>query len=457
MSKAGSDRLTIDYVLVQALRPNPSNAKIHRRRQIEKIAKSIKRFGFANPILISGMDIIAGHGRVEAAKYLGLKLIPAVRLSGLTEAERLAYSLADNRLAELGRYDRKRLAIQLEQLTHLGFHEIEVAGFSLGDIDIRLDQPAELNGHTVGPDDELPTPEKRVVSHRGDLWKLGRHYLLCGDPTSATDVRRLMRGQLAEVVFLDPLRNFAGEQFSGRGRRLDPAFVSAHGARSELDVIEFVSSSLRLAKASSQPGAFMFAFSSGLNYALFAAARAEQLSLETTVVWVKREARVGGLYREQHELIAVLRRGDGAALSSSTPVQHGRNRSNLWKYADGASFHPSRAETLPTHLTCRPVALIADAIRDVSSRGAIVLDAFAGAGSTLIAAEKTGRQAYLLEVDPACCDLILRRFHRYSGKAAELDNGGMTFDDVEALRLDDHASLDPVDQRRSPREDCNGR
>jgi DNA modification methylase len=437
--KTESDRLKVEYLSPQDLRPNVTNAKGHPKRQIEKIAKSIQRFGFAAPVLISNeMEIIAGHGRVEAAKHLGLKLIPAVRLSGLTAAERLAYTLADNRLAQFGRYDRKQLAIQLEQLTHLAFDDVEVTGFSLGDIDIRLDQPVEENGHPVGPDDALPAPERRIVSRRGDLWTLGGHCLLCGDATNATDVQRLMGGQQAEVVFLDPRRNLGAS------------------ARSEMEVTEVLSSSLQLAKGASKPGTIMFVFLSGLNYELFTVVKAEQLPVETVVVWAKRDAGVGGLYRSQHELIAVLKNGDAADLSSSSVAQHGRHRSNLWKYAEGASL-AGHDGTSSMHLACRPVALLADAIRDVSSQGAIVLDTFAGTGSTLIAAEKTGRRAYLLEVDPACCDLILRRFHRYTGKAAELDNGGLTFDDVEAIRLDDHASLDPVGQRRSPREGCNGR
>ncbi|MGY4472306.1 hypothetical protein ACVWWK_008015 [Bradyrhizobium sp. LB9.1b] len=437
MSKTESD-LRVEYVSPQDLRPNTTNSKGHPKRQVEKITKSIERFGFANPVLISDeMEIIAGHGRVQAAKKLGLSLIPAVRLTCLTAAERLAYSLADNRLAEFSRYDRKQLAIQLKQLQRLGFDEVEVTGFSVDDLDIRLDQPAELNGHPVGPDDELPTPAKGVVSHRGDLWKLGRHYLLCGDPTSATDVRRLMRGQRAQAVFLDPPRCLATGGFSGRDGHFDPDVAMAQGARSEPDLIKFLSSALRLAKAASQAGAITFAFSSGLQlYQLLTAARDEQLPLETLIVWAKRDAEIGGLYRTQHELIAVLKNGN---LKRSKPAQRDRHRSNLWEYAGGSSPDASRADELVMRPP-RPVALIGDAIRDVSRQGAIVLDMFAGTGSTLIAAEKTGRRAYLLEVDPAYCDLILRRFHRKTGQAAELDGEGLTFGDVEKSRLADRPS-----------------
>lgn len=441
MSKIDSDRLKVEYLSPHDLRSSVGNAKIHPKRQIDKIVKSIKRFGFVNPVLISDdMEVVAGHGRVEAAKLLRLEHVPVVRLSGLTAAERLAYTLADNRLGEFGRYDRKKVAIQLKQLQHLRFDEIDVTGFALGELDIRLDQPAELNGHHVGPDDELPTPRKWVVSHRGDLWKLGRHSLLCGDPTSAADVRRLMRGQLAEVVFLDPPRCVAAGSFSGLGGHFDPEVAMAQGARSEPDLNKILSSALRLAKAASKAGAVTFAFSSALQlYHLLAAARDEQLPLETLIVWAKRDAEIGGLYRSQHQLIAVLKNPDTGNLKCSKPTQHGRHRSNLWEYAGGSSPDASRADELVMRPS-RPLSLIGDAIRDVSGKGAIVLDMFAGTGSTLIAAEKTGRRAYLLEVEPAYCDLILRRFHHSTGQAAELDGEGLTFGDVEKSRFADRTS-----------------
>lgn len=434
MSKIDSDRLKVEYLSPHDLRSNLGNAKIHPKRQIDKIVKSIRRFGFVNPVLISDdMEVVAGHGRVEAAKHLRLEHVPVVRLSGLTTAERLAYTLADNRLAEFGRYDRQQLAIQLEQLTHLAFADVEVTGFSLGDVDIRLERRVEESGHPVGPDDALPAPERRIVSRRGDRWKLGGHCLLCGDASSATDVQRLMDGQQAEGVFLDPRRNLGTS------------------ARSELEITEALSSSLRLAKGVSKPGTIIFVFLSGLNYEVFTAVRAEQLPLETVVVWAKRDAGVGGLYRSQHELIAVLKNGDAADLSSFSVAQHGRRRSNLWKYGEGAPL-AGHDGTSSMHLTCRPVALLANAIRDVSGKGAIVLDTFAGTGSTLIAAEKTGRRAYLLEVEPACCDLILRRFHHNTGQAAELDGEGLTFGDVEKSRLADRTSLSIHNDERG----CSG-
>ena len=452
MSKGKSDRLQIEYYSPRELRPFSDNAKVHSKQQIQKIAKSIERFGFANPVLISDeKEIIAGHGRVEAAKQLGLELVPTVRLSRLTRADRIAYNLADNRLAELAKYDRGLLAVQLEELTNLGFDEIEVTGFLLGDIDIRLEEAAEKSGSAVGPDDELPAPRKIVVSRKGDLWILGPHRLLCGDATAAADYRRLMDGQQAEIVLTDPPWNLPTRYFSGLGRHRHSDFAMAHGEKSEGEFTEFLSSFLRLAKKASKPGAIMFVFMDWRHlFELLTAARAQQLPLKNLIVWAKRNAGMGSFYRSQHELIAVLKNGDAAHLNTFELGQHGRHRSNLWEYAGGNSFHAGRAEELAMHPTCKPVALVADAIRDVSRRGAIVFDPFAGSGSTLIAAEKTGRSAYTLEVDPVYCDVIIRRFEAYTGKTAQLDGEGLTFEEAENTRVAGSTSLDDLDQHHQP-------
>jgi DNA modification methylase len=437
MPKKNSNRLKIEYHSPHELRPRPDNAKIHSKQQINKIVKSIKRFGFVNPVLISDEnEIIAGHGCAEAAKAARLPEIPTVRLSNLTPAERLAYSLADNRLAELARYDRDLLAVQLEELTNLGFDEIEVTGFSLGDIDLRLEEAAEKKDASVGPEDKLPALRREVVSRVGDLWILGPHRLLCGDATVATDVRRLMDGQTADMVLTDPPWNLPTRYFSGRGRHRHPDFTMARGEKSEGEFIEFLATFLRLVKRASKPGAIMFVFIDWRHlFELLTAARLEQLPQKNLIVWAKRNAGMGTFYRSQHELIAVFRNGDAPHLNTFELGQHGRHRSNLWEYAGGNSFHEGRAEELEMHPTCKPVALLAEAIRDVSRRGAIVLDPFAGSGSTLIAAEKTGRRTYLLEIDPTYSDVVIRRFEAYTGKTAQLEGEGLSFEEAENTRV----------------------
>jgi DNA modification methylase len=324
----------------------------------------------------------------------------------------------------------------LEELTNFGFDEIEVTGFSLGDIDIRLDEAAEKSGDPAGPDDELPAPQKSVVSRKGDLWILGPHRLHCGDATAAADCQCLMDGQQADMILADPPYNLPTRYFSGLGRHRHSDFAMARGEKSEGEFIEFLSAFLRRAQESSRPGAIMFVFMDWRHlFELLTAARAQQLPLKNLVVWAKRNAGMGSFYRSQHELVAVLKNGDAAHVNTFELGQHGRHRSNLWSYAGGSSFHSGRTEELAMHPTCKPVALVADAIRDVSRRDAIVLDPFAGSGSTLIAAEKTGRRAYLLEVDPTYCDVIIRRFEAYTGKTAQLDGEGLTFEEAENTRV----------------------
>ena len=438
------DRLQIHYQSPHALRPYPGNAKVHTKAQVRKIARSIERFGFANPVLISDDgEIIAGHGRVEAAKQLGLEQIPTVRLSSLTPADRIAYNLADNRLGELARYDRDLLAVQLDELTSLGFDEIEITGFSLGDIDIRLDEAAEKRGQHDAPEDKVPQPRKTIVSRQGDLWLLGPHRLLCGDATVADDVIRLLDGQQADLVLTDPPWNLPTRYFSGKGRNRHPDFAMARGEMTEGEFTQFLGSFLGLSKQVSKPGAIFFVFMDWRHlYELLTAARTQQLSLKNLIVWGKHNAGMGSFYRSQHELIAVLKNGDAPHLNTFELGQHGRHRSNLWSCAGGNSFHAGRAEDLAMHPTSKPVALLADAIRDVSRRGAIVLDAFGGSGSTLIAAEKTGRNACLLEIDPSYCDVIIRRFETYTGKDARLDQDGQTFEQVESTRQAEYTDLD---------------
>ena len=238
------------------------------------------------------------------------------------------------------------------------------------------------------------------------------------------------------MVLTDPPWNLPTRYFSGLGRHRHPDFAMARGEKSEGEFTEFLSTFLRLAKEASKPGAIMFVFMDWRHlFELLTAARAQQLPQKNLIVWAKRNAGMGTFYRSQHELIAVFKNGDAPHLNTFELGQHGRHRSNLWEYAGGNSFHVGRAEELGMHPTCKPVALLADAIRDVSRRGAIVLDPFAGSGSTLIAAEKTGRRAYLLEIDPVYSDVIIRRFEAYTGKTAQLDGEGMTFEEAENTRV----------------------
>jgi DNA modification methylase len=432
--------LQIQYLPPERLRPYANNARAHSKKQIKQIAKSIERFGFNDPVLISDeYEVIAGHGRLEAAKLLGLKLIPTVRLSNLSSAERKAYRVTANRLAELSGWDREILALELEGLEELEFEEIEVTGFSLGEIDNIRDEANEKTTEAPGPEDEVPAARSReaVVSRMGDLWILGAHRLLCGDARNAVDYHRLLSGEPADLVLTDPPFNVPIDgHVSGLGRVRHENFAMASGEMSETEFTAFLSSFLGCAKASAKDGAILFVFMDWRHlFELITAGRATGLTLKNLVVWAKDNAGMGTFYRSKHELVLVFKNGDAPHTNTFELGQHGRYRTNIWAYPGVNTFRAGRMDDLAMHPTVKPTALVADAIRDVTRRGAIVLDPFAGSGTTIIAAEKTGRHGRAIEYDPAYCDVIIRRWQQYTGKAAQLDGTSLSFEDVEVDRL----------------------
>jgi DNA modification methylase len=440
---SGSAALTalqIAYLPPERLRPSPNNSRTHSKKQLKQIARSIGRFGFVNPVLISDdFEIIAGHGRVEAAKMLGLKQVPTVRLSNLSPADRRAYVIADNRLAELAGWDRELLATELQGLVELQFDDIELTGFSLGEIDLMLDEAAEKKAEEPGPEDELPANSLQgpAVSRAGDLWVLGPHRLLCGDARDLTSYQFLLEGQQADLVLTAPPSNVALEGAVSDVDRVGQAnFAKASGEMSEEQFIGFLTAFLRRTKENTKDGAILFVFMDWRHlYALITASRELGLALKNLVVWAKDNAAMGSFYRCRHELVLVLKNGDAPHTNIFELGQHGRYRTNIWEYAAVSSRRAGRTEDLALHPTVKPTALVADAIRDVTRRGAIVLDPFASSGTTIIAAEKTGRHGRAIELDPLYCDVIVRRWQQYTGKAARLEGSDLTFEDVEATRL----------------------
>jgi DNA modification methylase len=432
--------LKIEYLSPKQLRPYPNNARTHSKKQIKQIAKSIERFGFNDPVLVSAdNEVVAGHGRVEAAKLLGLDRVPTVRLANLSPVERRAYALTANRLAELSGWDREILAIELQGLDDAHFEEIEVTGFSLGEIDTILEEASEKSSDAPGPEDDIPAPSAReaAVSRMGDLWILGSHRLLCGDARNIVDYDRLLAGEHADVVLTDPPFNVPVEgHVSGLGRVRHENFAMASGEMSEVEFIAFLSAFLRPVKAAAKDGAILFVFMDWRHqYELITAAREANLAFKNLIVWVKDNAGMGTFYRSQHELVLVFKNGDAPHTNTFELGQYGRHRSNVWKYAGVNTFRAGRMEDLAMHPTVKPTALVADAIRDVTRRGAIVLDPFAGSGTTIIAAEKTGRQARAIEYEPGYCDVIVRRWQKYAGKVAKLEGTSLIFEDAEAARL----------------------
>ena len=425
----------LQYVAPQTLRPYAGNARTHSKKQIKQIANSIERFGFLSPLVVCRGEVLVGNGRLQASNLLGLKLVPIIVVESLSEAERRAYVLADNRLAEKAGWDRELLAIELQGLLDLQFDDPELTGFSLGEIDGILSDASEKDAAEPGPENSLPTTNAAAVSRRGDLWHLGPHRLTCGDARDEADYRRVLAGRPADLVLTDPPYNVRIDgHVSGLGKVQHSEFAMASGEMSEEQFTAFLTKCIGLAKDHCGDGAILFVFMDWRHlFELTVAGRNNGLKLKNLIVWAKDNAGMGTFYRSKHELCFVFKNGEGPHVNTFELGQYGRYRTNIWEYAGVNTFRAGRADDLAMHPTVKPTAMMADAIRDVTKRGAIVLDPFAGSGTTLIAAEKTGRVCCAIEYDPHYCDLIVRRWQDYTGKTATLE-GGATFEDVEADR-----------------------
>ncbi len=430
----------IVYQPVSALRPYPGNARTHSKKQVQQIARSIERFGFTNPVLVSDAgEIIAGHGRVRAAGLLGMSEVPTLALSHLSAAERRAYVLADNKLALNAGWDTEVLAIELQALIDLDF-DVTLTGFGLAEVDFTLDQARDSSpASPSGPDDRVPALPERPVTRHGDLWQLGRHKLICGDARVAEDYVRLLGNERADLVFTDPPYNVVIDgNATGLGKVKHAEFAMASGEMSESEFISFLQQSLGAMASVSRDGAIAFVCMDWRHMGeLLTAGKSVFSELKNLVVWNKTNGGMGAFYRSKHELVFVWKVGTAPHTNTFGLGDTGRYRTNVWDYAGISSISASRGEELAMHPTVKPVALIADAIRDCSKRGEIVLDGFGGSGSTLIAAEKTGRLARLIEYEPGYCDVIIARWQKLTGKLATLAGDGATFEAVEEARVAD--------------------
>jgi len=431
--------LDVRYVPVASLKPHPSNPRTHSPKQLRQIAESIKEFGFSNPILTdSNGGVIAGHGRLEAAKLLGLEMVPTIPLGELTEAQKRAYILADNRLAENAGWDHELLALELKYIAELDLDfDLTVTGFETAEIDLLINP---LNSATGGQDgDEFCDVDRAqpTVSQLGDLWLLDEHRLLCGDATESSSFAQLLDGRRAQMVFTDPPYNVPiSGNVCGLGKVQHRDFAMASGEMTEAQFIGFLEKNFRLLVQNSKDGSIHFICMDWRHvHELVTAGRNVYTELKALCVWNKTNGGMGAFYRSKHELIFVFKNGTAAHVNNVELGRFGRNRTNVWDYAGVNTFREGRLEDLTAHPTVKPVSMIADAILDCSKRGAIVLDCFGGSGTTLIAAEKTGRRAAVMEIDGAYVDVAIRRYEKATGKRATHAASGMTFADVEHERL----------------------
>jgi len=425
--------LSVEHRSPSDLKPYARNARTHSPKQIAEIAASIKAFGFNNPVLIDKDNgIVAGHGRVEAAKLLGLVTVPTIRLEHLTEAQKRAYILADNKLAEKAGWDREILAIELQNLMEIDLDfDISATGFELPEIDVLI-EGLETKPSKADPADEVPTIEGPAVTRLGDIWHIGPHRLICGDSTAPETYDRLLAGETAQLVFTDPPYNVKIDgHVTGLGAVTHREFAMASGEMTEAEFTAFLSKVFGNLVNASADGAIHFVCMDWRHMGeVLVAARDRYAELKNLCVWAKTNGGMGSLYRSQHELVFVFKAGTAPHVNNVELGKHGRYRTNVWSYAGANSFSATRDADLAMHPTVKPVALVADAILDCSTRKGIVLDAFAGSGTTLVAAHKTSRRGYGIELDPLYCDVILRRLSNVAKTEAVLAATGQTLAEV---------------------------
>lgn len=411
--------LSVVYKPTGSLIPDPRNARTHPKRQIEQIVASIGAFGFTNPILADpDGNLIAGHGRLRAAKELGLPEVPVIELADLSEAQKKALRLADNKIALNAGWDLEILKLELADLSLPEFDmDLSLTGFSSGEIDVILSD-------TQDPDDEvIPAVPETPRVEPGDIWQLGEHRVGCGDGRDVQFLRQLIgEGASIDCAFLDPPYNVKiNGHANAKGRHRE--FAMASGEMSTAEFRQFLSETLGACAAVSRDGAVHFVCMDWRHMEDVTASVAGVYGdLLNICVWNKSNAGMGSLYRSKHEMVFVYKVGSAPHTNAVELGKHGRNRTNVWDYASVNSMRGSRREDLALHPTVKPVAMVADAICDVTRQGELVLDIFLGSGTSLIAAERVGRRFCGLDIDPAYVDLAMRRWSEITGKEPQLVN-----------------------------------
>jgi DNA modification methylase len=432
-SRATSKQISL--LAISELLPAPDNPRKHDRAQVGIIAKSIKAFGFNAPLLIDKYrKIIAGHARYDAAKLLGLTHVPVVFLDHLTEAQAKAYRLADNQLASRSRWNDELVAVQLKELSEILDFDIEAIGFELPELDMRiqsLDDP-----DVADKADEFEATTGPAVSIPGDVWLLGSHRLHCANALESTAYAILLENEKAAAAITDMPYNVPIDgHVSGNGKTKHREFVMGAGELTDSQFTELLTTGLRFLGAQTTPGALIYTFMDWRHaWNMLSAGRAVDLSLLNLCVWSKTNAGMGSFYRSQHELVFVFRNGREAHLNNVQLGRFGRSRTNVWTYPGVNGFARKGTENLlALHPTVKPIALVADAILDCTKRDDIVLDPFIGSGTTILAAERTGRRCFGIEIDPIYVDTAIARWERLTGKKA-MNSQGLTFEQVKLER-----------------------
>tara|TARA_R110000782_G_scaffold132359_5_gene224388 strand:+ start:43190 stop:44605 length:1416 start_codon:yes stop_codon:yes gene_type:complete len=431
----------IEHVKIDSLKAYRGHARKHPKKQLKALERGIATFGFTVPVLL-GVDgeVVTGHARVLVAKQMGYTKVPAIRLTHLSSAQIRAFRLADNKLAELGEWDEEKLALELRDLIEIDF-DIDLTGFEAAEVDLIIDSQFSPVG--VTPADDVPVVTDEPVSRPGDLWMLDAHRVLCGDARDPEAYATLLREELAQMVISDSPYNVRVQgNVCGSGTIKHGEFVMASGEMSDEEFQGFLEAFIRNLLQSTAPGSLHFLFMDWRHLRVLQEVCDREYGPQVNLcVWVKSNGGMGSLYRSRHELVVVYKNGTAPHINNVQLGRFGRNRTNVWEYEGVNSLSPERRADLALHPTVKPVAMIADAIRDASNRGDLVLDPFLGSGTAVIACEQTGRICAGMELDPKYVDVIVRRWEAFTGGEARHSGGearhsgtGLTFKEMSDHR-----------------------
>lgn len=432
--------LDIDAVVIlegHARRPGP--------RALRTLKASVSNLGFVFPLVVDDRNrLIAGHLRLAVAKDLGMTRLSVVRVSGLTEAQLRLLRIADNKIPMLSSLDEAALRAECRIVIETDPDiDLTTVGFDVGELDILLDPAGD---GAADPADDIPDVEDAPpVSRLGDEWRLGPNLIACGDARDPTLGQRLLTGGAATAAFIDPPYNVpVGGHVSGLGKKQHAEFAMASGEMAPEAFTRFLADGLTALAQACVDGAVIFACMDWRHMReILAAAEAAELTILNLCVWNKSNAGMGSLYRSQHELVFVLKKGTAPHINNVRLGAGGRYRTNCWHYPGANAFHRGRDQDLADHPTVKPTALVADAIKDVTARGDLVIDTFLGSGTTLIAAHRSGRRCIGVEIEPKFVDVAIRRFSAlFPDIPITLAETGETFEAVRERRANEGGSPD---------------
>ena len=441
IKKAASNGLPNDLLpAIEISWHDPDDLTVAKRRirkpnaeQVGRVIAQIKAFTFLSPIMVRQKVVVDGHIRLLAARELGLEKVPCIDVGSLSEAEARMLAISLNRLGETGEWDLSELNFELSELELEGL-DLSLSGFTSKELDIiMLD---DISEDVVGDDENVPEPPSSPVSRLGDLWLLDKHRVLCGDSTEEDSYERLLEGGRATAVLTDPPYNVKIEgNVSGLGKKKHGEFKMASGEMTRGEFHGFLRSVHQHCADHLIEGGVAYSFMDWRSIdVLMAAGREAGFELINIAVWYKGSGGMGALLRSAHELVCQFCKGPVPAINNVELGRHGRDRTNVWPYPGANNPGSSAAGALDSHPTPKNVEMCVDAILDISNKGDVVLDPFLGSGTTMIAAEKCGRQCRGIELDPGYADVCVRRWENLTGHEAVHADTGLTFSAMAAER-----------------------